>query len=355
MTAELSPLALGLLAFIASLGVTPLEYPGFWLASLGPGAALAPLAATVAGLAGTLVAAAVVRRRRAAGLIALPAPLALALGLVSMVGAGENLSIFTRAAGAVQATHFPLYYGVVFVAMGAVLAAYFGAEGVARAVSAAFPLVALGLIVIYLSPLGNVDLRNLVGPKPHLATAVDVVTVCSLGAVRGFLLLLAWGHRVRHARAARAAVLWAVGAGGILLALSTALAQAVFGVAEGVTLRFPFAAVMGTVHWQWLPTASFEALTMVIWQIVAFGVVAIYVAMGADLLGAGAPALPRRAAFALAAAPVVVAGFDMSSSLVDLLAAAFNAAVLVVGVAAPALIVLAPAPGGVRARAGRAT
>lgn len=355
MSAELSPLALGLLAFIASLCVTPLEYPGFWLASLGPRAAVAPLAATVAGLAGTLVTAAFMRRRRAAGLRPLPPPLALALALVSMSGVGENLSIFARAAGAVQATHFPLYDGVVFVAMGAVLAAYFGAEGVSRAVSTVFPVVAAGLVAIYLSPLGNVDLRNLTGPQPDVATAVDVVTVCSLGAVRGFLLLLVWGHRVRDARAARAAVLWAVGAGGTLVAASTALAQAVFGVAEGVTLRFPFAAVMGTVHWQWLPTSSFEALTMVIWQIVAFGVVAIYVAMGSDLLRAGLPALPRRAAFALAAAPVVVAGFDMSSPIVDLMAAAFNAAVLIVGVAAPALIAVAPAPWSARARPGRAT
>ena len=342
MRSELSPLSLGVMSFVLSLCVTPLQYPGFWLGSLGTAAVAAPVAASLVGIAGTLVAARFAHQvgdvrawRRGGGV------LAVALAAVVLAGGAENMAIYARVAGAVQTTHFPLYYDVAFVLAGAAWAGYFGAEGAGRAVTTIFPLLVIGLAGVYVWPLGNVDARNLFGPQPALATGADLVTWTSLGVVRGYLVLLVWGGRVRDLKAACRAVLWGVSVAGALIALSVVLSVAVFGLPEAVLLRYPFTAVTGTLHLQWFPTSSLEALVMVVWQLVAFGTTAVYVALACDLLGAAWRGLDRRLALAAAAAAFALAGLDVPSSTIDVGAVAFNTGVLLVCLAVPGIWLLA--------------
>jgi hypothetical protein len=344
MRGELSPLSLGVMAFIVSLCVTPLQYPGYWLGSLGTAAVLVPLAACLVGVVGTLVATHLVATHGGLGRWG-PAGRSFALALLVLVlTAGvESLSIYARVDGAVQATHFPIYYAVVFVLAGAVWAAYYGAEGAGRAVTATFPLVAIGLAFIFVSPLGNIDARNLFGPQPTMATGIDVVTWTSLGVIRGYVLVLVWGGRVHDLAATRRAVLWGVVGAGVVAALSVVLAQSVFGLPEVVGLRFPLTAVTGTLFWQWFPTSSMEAVVMVVWQVVTFGTTAVYIALASDLLLAVWRGIDRRLAVAIAVVPFALAGYDLPDAVADAGSVALNAGVLLVGLLVPGVWVLVAA------------
>jgi len=341
MRGELSPLTIGLLAFVSSLCVTPLEYPGFWLASLGPLAVLAPIGATAVGLLGTTVAMRFSGTRpweRGGPGVRF---LAVALAPVVLFGAAANTEVYAQASASVFTVHFPLYYPVAFVGVASAVAAYYGVVSVARTISVLFPLVATGLVLLFAAPIGNIDLRNLVGPQPAFQPTLDGMTIASLGAVRGFLVLLVWGGRARNGRAATRAALLGVAGAGLLVVVSTVWPLAIFGLPEALTLRFPLLAVTGSVFWQWFPSSSFEALTMVVWQVVAFLVVAEYIALGADVLRLAVPSLGRLPAFALAVLPVALASVQMRPGAQAAALVAFNALAVAVGLALPAGLLLA--------------
>jgi hypothetical protein len=297
--------------------------------------------ATLVGVVATWLVAALVRAPAGGPAASLPRPYLALVALVLMAGSAENLAIFAHVSASVQATRVPIAYLAAFTGSAAAWAAYLGARGVGRVMGLLMPLIVLGLLIVYASPLINFDWQNIARAPGRPAWPPDPVTLASLGVVRGFLVLLVWRGQGTDLRPMRAAVLWGQAAAGLLITASAFISQGVLGVPLAQTLRFPFVATSGTVQWQWLPTSSLLTLLMVVWQAVAFCVVAAYIALATDALRQMLPVLGRRSAFALAVAATAAAAIDVPAAVIDTVTWLFNAAVLAVGLVLPALVLVA--------------
>jgi hypothetical protein len=350
-TFRLSGWQLALLVFTLSLCVTPFAFPGVIDRQVGREGWTLALPATGVGLWGTLAAAALARRfpgrpldRTAVDLLGRWPGLAYvgALALLMVGGAAGNLLVFAQVSTATQLTRLPGAWPAVLTGAVGALAAYRGPVVGARTAEVLAPLMAAGLLVVYLSPAGSVHLGRLLplaAPPPDRLLRPDVLAAA--GTIRGFLALLVLGPFCRP-RPEPLRLCAACAGAGALVAASLGLPVALFGEAFTARLRYPFLTAVGTVAWQWLPVHHLVVLTMLVWHAVILVVFAAYLWMGAWLLHRLWPRLPWPAALVgLAAAEALAGAQSPPSPLVHGLLDVWNDAVVVLGVLVPTLLWLA--------------
>jgi hypothetical protein len=357
----LSRWQVGLLVFLVTLCVTPFAYDSTLLRHLHRAAWLGLVPAYGVGLAGTAVALGLTARfpgesalgyaPRVLGPAAGRAYLVL-LGLVLLAGAPANLHVLTRV---VRFTELPRTstYVSAFVFTGVVgLGCYFGPEVFARVGEVLAALIAAGLVVIYFAPLPNAvpdRLLPLAGfAWPHYL--IPPVS-SSMGTARGFLCLLVLGGTLREPRGAAPYAYAALTVAWALLALSLALPVAVLGSGLSEQLRYPILGITGTVSFRWFPFQRLTVVTVLVWQMVMYVVLAFYLWSGTYVLASACGSrrwrtwlLPAGAAAAYLGA--VRLGPAATQVGVDV----WNFSVVGVGVAAPALLWLTAALRGRRGR-----
>jgi hypothetical protein len=342
---RISPWQLVVLVFTLGLCVTPFAYPERVDEVLGRSAWIPGVAATAVGIWGTAVALGLARRfpgvpfdRAVRDLLgpALAYPYLAALAALFLAGAPANLRIFTGVAGSRALPYLPLVYPAVLVGGTGVLAAYGGADVIARTAEALAPFAGLGLVFVFAAPLYNAHLGYLL-PLGTVGWSAQAArpALTALGTVRGFLPLLILGPLCRPLPRARG-LLAASASAGLLVTVSLALPVAVFGAPFARTLLYPFLSAVGTVGWNWLPTQRLVELTLLVWQAVAFVVFATYLWLGAWLLRRLVPALPWTfLVLAAGTAGVLAAALDPPSRLWNTAVDVWNGAVLLLGVIVP--------------------
>jgi hypothetical protein len=337
---------MGLAAFLVGLCVTPLVFPALWFADLGPAAWLMPVAAALFGLVGVGVAwpagdLLAKRRRRPGGPPALDRLYAAFLAAVLMVGTASNLNGLVRAVASVSATATPLAYVAAVLVLPAVWCAAYGPEPVLRAAEVTFPVVAVGLLGVYLAPITNVDALNVPGPVLPSQASVSAATALSAFSVRAFLPVLVLGPMVRDRVRARRWSFAAVTVASVLVLTAVLLSEGVFGPTFAATLRFPFVSASDSVYWEWLPITSAQVGFSLMWETVSFGVAALYAVMTATAVRWALPGLSWRWAFLPAVAGLVAAMVDTPQSVFEASLALFDGGIALAGLVLPALYLLA--------------
>jgi hypothetical protein len=346
---RISPWQLLLLVFTLALCVTPFDLAAVLDPSLGARAAwFATLPALGVGVLGTAVAASLARRHLgqpfertvlAAWGPALGYPYLAGLALVLTMGAPANLTVFVGVAHAALLPRLPSAYVAVMAGAVGTFAAYAGPEAVARCAEVLAPLFAVGLAVIFGSPLTNARagrLLPLAGLTPGQWLSWPVAGAA--GTIRGFLPLLVLGPSCNAPPRTGRLVLAAMTAW-VLVALSVTLPVAIFDAPLAQQMSIPFLAAQATVGWQWLPVRSFVVLTLLVWYGVVFVVFATYLWLGAGLLHRLLPRLRWTAlVVGLGVAASAVSAVPWGEPTVREAAIAWNIAVLAFGVLAPSLL-----------------
>lgn len=346
---RLSQWQMTLFVFLVSLCVTPFVYDSSIFLAERTQAWIVIVPAIGVGLLGTGLALALLGRFRGESILEYaPRVLGpvggrlylLALGIVLFTGAPANLHVLTRV---VAFTELPrvsdLYIAFLFLGVVA-FGCYFGPEVIARMAEALAPAVALGLAVIFLAPLATaVPVRLLPLSGFHLRLYWPPAVSSSIGTVRGYLGLLVLGGRLDQARGMGRAAVLALCVAGVLLGLS--LIEPILDLGSGFAeqFRYPVLGVAGTVSFRWLPFQRLTTVTVLVWQMVMYVVLAFYLWSGTHVLAAAtgighwrwwvAPAALVAAYVGGMAMPVAVSGPALDF---------WNYAVVAVGVLGPGLL-----------------
>jgi len=337
-----------LLIFAMSLCVTPFALPELLISALGARPAwLGTVAALGGALWGTTAAAALARRfhgrpfdQCVIGLLGPYVGRVYLAGLAALflTGAPAQLVAFTSV---VRQELLPFLPGVapfMAVAVGLYLARS-GPEAIGRLAAALAPIVAAGLLVIYVPPV----VRSHFGvflPLRGLAWRQwwSEPVVAAAGTIRGFLCLLVLGPAVARKPSAGRTVAVAVLAWA-LVAAAVVVPVAIFDAPLVEQMALPFLSSVSTTTWGWLPVRELAPFTVLIWYAITLIVVATYLWMGLWLLERLLPFLPRRGPLWVVAAAMAVAAAAASTELSE---PAFRAMFMAWNVAVVGLGVLAP-------------
>ncbi|MDA8346296.1 MAG: GerAB/ArcD/ProY family transporter [Thermaerobacter sp.] len=337
---------LWLLATLLSVCVTPLVLPGLVIPLLGHDAWATGVVSLLGGLLGMGFAAAVVRQfpdrplgevvATAFGPVLSRVYLAL-LALLFTVGAGVNLHGFVAVVAGHDLPLLPTMYPALLIAAVGTFAAYFGPEVIARSAEVLAPLIILGLVIINILAFSNAGFGRLLPLGIPWNAMGSAPVLAALGTARGFLLVLllgAFAHALPSSASLHAGTLIAA----VVITLSCALPVAVFGATFAGMDRFPFVSAVGTTGWQWIPTHG-TVLLLIFWHAIVFVVFATYTWLAAWLwkgLLARLPWMSLVVGTGLCGA--LVASATLSSEAVSLLFSLWNDAVVVLGIAVPALL-----------------
>ncbi len=337
---------LWLLATLISICVTPLMLPGLVIPILGRDAWAAGVFSLLGGVLGMGFSAALVRRfpdrslgevvDTAFGPVLSKVYLAL-LALLFTVGAGVMSHGFVAVVAGHDLPLLPTMYPALLIAAVATFAAYFGLEVIARSAEVLAPLIIVGFLIINILALSNAGFGRLLPLEIPWDAMGSAPVLAALGTARGFLLVLLLGA-LSHTLPSTASLHVGTLIAALLITLSCALPIAVYGSAFAAMDRFPFVSAVGTTGWQWIPTHG-TVLLLISWHAIVFVVVAMYTWLAAWLwkvLWAGLPWVSLVIGTGLCGA--LVASAAMSSAAVSLLFSLWNDAVLVLGIAVPALL-----------------
>lgn len=351
-TFRFSAWQMALLVFLVSLCVTPFAYDANLLVRLGRQAWLTIVPAAATGLLGLRLAQALTARFPGQSLLEYAprvlGPLLgrgylLLLGAVLLAGAPANLHVLTRIVKYVNLPRTPTLFTAALFTGVVAFGCYFGPEVFARVAEALAAAIAAGLAVLFLAPLASAHpIRLLPLGGGHLRGYLAPSVSSSLGTVRGFLCVLVLGGSLAPPRGAVRPAVLAMLLAALLLALGLAEPVADLGIRFAAQLRFPLLSVDSTVSLRWLPFQRFTALTILVWQMVMYVVLAFYLWSGVRLLSAASgighwriwliPAALGSAFLGGLRVPTAVArgGLDV-----------WNFSVLAVGVLGPAALLLA--------------
>ena len=341
-----------LLVFPLSLCLTPFDLPALLMPRLGARSAWwGALPALAVGMWGIAVASTLARRSRGRTLdrIVLAAlgpvlgyPYLAALVALFLFSVPGCLLVFGPAAHGDLLPRVPVAFVAVMVAAVGTYAARSGPETIARCAETLSPLLAAGLLGIYV-PLVVFHLRIaglLPVQVPTWSEWLSPQVAGAAGTIRGFLPLLVLGpllaQRAPAGRFALASALaWVLVAGALVLPVL------VFDAPLVRQFSFPFLAAEATVGWHWLPLRSLVGVTLLVWYAVTFLVFSTYLWMAAWLLRRLIPALPRRGAVeVLGAGAAVVASLPLPEATFHALFIAWNIGVVVLGVLVPTGILM---------------
>ncbi len=314
-----------LLVFALSLCLTPFDLPTILMPHLGARAAWwGEVPAIAAGLWGTAVAWGLCRRFHGHPLDQtvlavlgpyLGYPYLAALALLFYASVPACLLVFGPAAHSDLLPRLPVAYVAVMVAATGTYAAHSGAEAIARSAEVLAPLLAVGLVIIYVPLFFHAQFGRLLPVQPPPWGAWWSAQVLgATGTIRGFLPLLVLGPLTAMppsgGRLALASALaW------LLIIAALVLPVAIFDARLAPQFGFPFLAAAATVAWRWLPLRSMVGMTLLVWYAVTFLVFSTYLWMTSALLARLAPRLPRKvAALILGATAAVVASLRGSGS-----------------------------------------
>jgi spore germination protein KB len=344
-----------LLVFAVTICVTPFTYDSVLLLYLGRQAWLGLLPALAVGLVGCGVAGALAARfpgrnvteyaQEALGPWAGRLFLLL-LGLVLLAGAPANLHAFARVIHFAELPRTPPYYITALMTAIVAYACYGGPEVIARASEVLAPLVVAGLAAIYLGPLATVKVARLAPLQPFPWSAFWLPMVLSaLGTARGFLCLLIVGGAAREPDRLWGPAMAATAAAWVLLALSVVLPVAVLGADLAQQMRYPLLGVTGTISFRWLPFQRITSLTVLIWQMLMYSVLAFYLWAGVFVLCAACGIRNWRPwLMAGAGLTAYLGGMPLSPPATRWGIDAWNFAVVAAGVVLPAPLLLRRRP-----------
>ncbi len=340
-----------LLVFLVTVCVTPFTYDSVMLVYLGRWAWVGLLPALAVGLLGCAVAGSLAARFPGRSVIDYaPEVLGpagariflLLLGLTLLTGAPGNLHIFARVVRFAELPRTSPYLIVAMFTAVVTYTCYGGPEVIARAAEVLAPLIIGGLLIIFLAPLATVVPYRLamLGPFPWASYWLPLVSSTS-GTARGFLVLLVVGGRIRDHEDLRGPAMAATLAGWVLLALSLALPVAVLGATFAANLRYPILGVTGTITFHWLPFQRITTVTILIWQMIMYTVLAFYLWSGV-LVVCAALGIRNWRPWLLAggALTIYVAGIPHAPSVQRDLIDAWNFAVVGAGIMLPAPLLL---------------
>jgi len=341
-----------LLVFLITVCVTPFTYDSVLLLYLDRQAWLGLVPALAVGLLGCAVAGTLAARFPGRSIVEyvpeILGPVAgraflLLLGLVLLAGAPGNLHVFARVVRFSELPRTPPFWIAALIVPIVGYACYGGPEVIARASEVLAPFVLLGLAVIYFAPIvGTVVPARLAPTHPFPWASYWLPAVSSsLGTVRGFLALLVLGGSADEPERLRGPAMIATACAWVLLALSVALPVAVLGAGFSAELRYPILGVTGTISFRWLPFQRITAITILVWQMLMYTVLAFYLWSGVLVLCAALGIRNWRPWLLVGAAVAVYLGGvplspPTSRDVVDL----WNFAVLAMGVVLPASLLL---------------
>lgn len=340
-----------LVAFLVTICVTPFTYDSVMLLYLGRWAWAGLVPALAAGLLGCAIAGSLAARFPGKSIVEYaPEVLGpaggriflLLLGLTLLTGAPGNLHVFARVVRFAELPRTPPYLIAGLFTAVVVYTCYGGPEVIARTAEALAPLVIVGLLIIFLAPLPTVVPVRMaaLGPFPWASYWLPMVS-STLGTVRGFLVLLVVGGRIRGREDLRGPAMAATLAAWVLLAMSLALPVAVLGSNLAAHLRYPILGVTGTITFHWLPFQRITTVTILIWQMIMYTVLAFYLWAGVLVVCAALGIRNWRPWLLVGGAlTAYVGGMPHSPSIARDLIDFWNFAVIATGIILPAPLLL---------------
>jgi hypothetical protein len=292
---RLSQWQLFLLLFTVSFCMTPFGFTDLyhllerhvWVAHL------AQLGVTLVGMAGVIL---LLRRfpgqpiqsvaRQAAGPVLGLVYLLLLGAYLLFWGPVGNINTLLRITQAIISPVASPYVVTVPVILVAGYAAYFGPEVIARVTEVLAFTFLPALVVISLVPYVNAELGRVLPLRGLQALALSDPEFWSFAiGLRGFILLLALAGMVQDERRLAAPSLLSAVGSNVSMILIMVLPVAIFGQEALVRLHFPVLEAMDTVDASSVGIQSFQAITVIVWYIIAFVVVSSMLFASSHVLG----------------------------------------------------------------------
>lgn len=221
-------------------------------------------------------------------------------------------------------------------------AAYFGPEVIARVTEGlAFVLLPV-LVVISVIPYINADLGRILplGGLPLPAFFEPEVWSFAIG-LRGFILLLALAGMVQDERSLATPALLASSGSSLVVMLIMLLPAALFSEGLLVRLHFPVLEAMETVDAATIGIQSVQAVTVIIWYIIAFVVVASQLFAASRVLGAALGLSSHRKLLPwLMAGGALLASIPLTPTEAGMMRHAWSLLGYIAGVGGPWLLIL---------------
>jgi len=351
MTFRISRWQMTLLAFLVSTCVTPFVYDSLIIVAMRRHAWMALVPGLAVGLVGTGIALALMARFPGASVTEYaPRVLGTAagrvylflFGLVLFAGAPANLRVLTRITRFTELPRTsPLFTAFLFAAVVAI-GCHFGPEVFSRIGEVLALFIAAGLLVIFAAPLPAAVPARLLPLSGFDWRAYFAPSVfSSIGSLRGFLCLLVLGGTVGRTDGLHRWVLPAMLLAWALLALGLAEPVMILGSGMAERLRYPLFSVTGTVSFRWMPFQRLTTVTVLVWEMIMYVVLAFYLWSGIHVLSS-ALGLRRWRTWLIpaAAAAAYLAGVSIPRFLSRAATNTWDFAVVGVGVLVPLFLLL---------------
>jgi|GEM_PF-6289001 len=332
----LRPWSVGAVAFLVTVCMSPLVLIEPITRAVGTSVSLWYVASIASALVGVELNARLVQRDLAPWAEWVRTRMAPWRAAFFLMGAAFMLTVWLNVLAATELPTTPRAVISGLVMLVVTYVARLGLEATVNVVGLLALLVAPTLVVSY---LGIVPVMRPTNLLPLAPLYVPWLWPLVLFMCRGFDILPVVGPHVRGPL--RRAAFVGVGSGAFLLVLTMIAPVLVFGAKVTAEIAYPYIRTVGTVTSLYLPFQRVQFVTFITWQMISFGIVAMYSICGLASLGVPVhPLTPWRALLPWMAAVFAMALYVLSPDASNVLKTLWSAYGLVLYYLVP-MVVLA--------------